>query len=90
MSIVEINATFSCDGCGAHFNVDLDNAATLPNGWTLTELAVDAVRGGPVMSSVQDGMDLCAECTAVADAIGEEDHKPTRAEILSALDRKRR
>lgn len=90
MSIVDIIARFSCDGCGARFGVEMDNASTLPDGWTLTELAVDAVRGGPVLCSVQDGMELCAACTAVADSIGEEDHKPTRAEILAALDRKSR
>ena len=88
MSIELIKAVFACDGCGARFEVELDNAATLPEGWTLTELAVDNCRGGPVMSSVQDGMELCEKCTAVADSIGDDDYRPTRDEITAALDRK--
>jgi hypothetical protein len=87
MSIEAIKAIFACDGCDSRFEVELDNAATLPDGWTLTELAIDGARGGPLMSSVQDGMELCEKCTKVADAIGDEDHRPTRDEINAALER---
>lgn len=93
MSINVIRASFTCDGCGKPFKVDMDpadkvNPAIFP---TLYDEAVDYVRGGTTSDgefcSVQDGMHLCGECTSVADQIGDEDHVPTRDEINAALDR---
>lgn len=92
MSIVVIRATIECDGCDKHFRVELDPAR---KAWkpqqALADFADDTVRGGVDVidgvnsSSVQHGMHLCAECTRKADAIGDEDHEPTEAEIRAAL-----
>ena len=89
MSIVLIRATVECDGCGKQFHTDMDNADKLPDGWSIYDLVVDYVRGGNCaeggMCSVQHDLDLCPQCTLVADHIGDEDYKPTRQEITDAL-----
>jgi hypothetical protein len=90
MSIAVIRATFNCDGCGKQFRVDVDPAR---RAWerrqAVFDIAEDAIRGGTAADggfcSVQAEMHLCGECTAVADNIGDEDHVPTRDEILEAL-----
>lgn len=89
MAIQHIKAHFECDGCGKLFTVGMDCAdATRPVLPSLADLAEDTLRGGnPITGecgSVQDGLHLCRACTAKADAIGEEDHVPTRDEILRA------
>lgn len=88
MSIVIIKATVECDACGKQFHTELHNDAKLPEGWTLFELSEDYVRGGVCteggMCSVQADMHLCPACTTKADAIGDENHRPTRAEIVAA------
>lgn len=72
MSIASITAVVACDACGTRFSVDLDAAYKPPAGWSLHEVAEDAVRGGGGelldSCSVQDGQTLCAACTRQADA----------------------
>lgn len=90
MSIVVIKATVDCDGCGKQFHAEMDNADKLPEGWSIHDLATDYVRGGNCaeggMSSVQHDMHLCPQCTVIADSIGEESHKPSREEIVDAIE----
>jgi hypothetical protein len=89
MAIKSIEALFECDGCGKSFRVGIDPAdstnAALP---AVADLAEDVLRGGNPMTgecgSVQCDLHLCRSCTGKADAIGEEDHQPTRQEILEA------
>jgi hypothetical protein len=59
-------------------------------GWAVFDYADEAVTNGNACrdggcSSVQDGLQLCPNCTRIADAIGDENHKPTRSEILDVL-----
>ncbi len=89
MALKFIKAHFECDGCGKDFFVGMDAAektnAALPS---LADLAEDTLRGGnPIVGecgSVQHDLWLCGDCTRVADSIGDEDHQPTRQEILEA------
>ncbi len=75
MGVVSIQSTVSCDGCGTHFKVDHDPAYKPPAGWSLFDVAEDAVRGGYVLGSslfdgscsVQNGSMLCIPCTRAAD-----------------------
>ena len=76
MSVNTITASIQCDDCGKNFRVSLDESARTPEGWTLFELAEDAVRGGvstvdPIgqSTSVQDGMMLCPTCTRERDIV---------------------
>jgi hypothetical protein len=91
-----IHACWNCDGCGKDFIVDIDSAWKPPTDWDTTKMAEDAVRNGFIVprkgqplighsSSVQHDLVLCGECTSIADGIGEEDHQPTRDEIISEL-----
>lgn len=90
MSVVVIKATIECDGCGKQFHTELHNSDKLPENWTLFELAEDYVRGGNCveggMSSVYHDLQLCPQCTSIADSIGEEDYKPSRQEIVEAIE----
>jgi len=90
VSIQLIRATVDCDGCGTQFHTEMDNADDLPDGWSLFDLATDYVRGGVCVEgglcSVQADMHLCPTCTTAVDGIGDENHRPTRAEIVTALD----
>lgn len=76
MSVTSIRATIACDDCGARFTVDLDAAYKPPVGWSLFDVAEDAVRdgGGDLMDScsVQDEKHLCVACTRKADAEDDE------------------
>jgi len=75
MSVVSIQSVVSCDNCGATFKVDHDPAYCPPEGWSLFDVAEDAVRGGYVHGSsifdgscsVQNGSMLCIPCTRAAD-----------------------
>ena len=75
MSVISIKSAIECDGCGARFAVDHDPAYKPPSGWSLWDVAEDAVRGGHVdgasifdgSCSVQDGQTLCIPCTQKAD-----------------------
>lgn len=89
MSITDIKAHFECDGCGKAFFVGMDCAEeTGPSLPSLADLAEDTLRGGnPIAGecgSVQFDLHLCGQCTRKADQIGDEDHVPTRDEILQA------
>lgn len=76
MGVYWIRAHIRCDECGAGFAVDLDAAHKPPAGWSLWDVAEDAVRGGQVFGksifdgscSVQQGRMLCIPCTRAADA----------------------
>ncbi len=85
MPIQSIRVTAACDVCGITFSVAIDEADVLPQGWSIYDVAVDAVRGGVeyrdcraehlcrgVASSVQQGLLLCRECTVDADAAAEQ------------------
>ncbi|WP_374553224.1 hypothetical protein [Sphingobium yanoikuyae] len=89
MTIQHIKAHFECDGCAKQFTVGMDCAdSTRPALPALADLAEDVLRGGNPISgecgSVQDGLHLCRSCTRLADNIGDDDHVPTRDEILRA------
>lgn len=76
MAVVSIQSEIACDECGSRFKVDHDLAYKPPSGWSLFEVAEDAVRGGYAAGksifdgscSVQDGSMLCIPCTRSADA----------------------
>lgn len=89
MSIQAIKAYFECDGCGERFWLTLDAAeATNEAIPSIADLAEDTLRGGNPSDgecgSVQCDLHLCWSCTRKADSIGDEDHQPTRREILEA------
>lgn len=71
---------------------DIEGSYEPPCGWSIHDLAVDAVRGGHVregrgLSSVQGESDmcLCAKCTNKVDAFVTEDRGATDDEIERAL-----
>ena len=89
MAITSIKAHFECDGCGDRFWLTLDPAdATKEVLPSIADIAEDTLRGGNPLNgecgSVQHDLHLCRKCTSKADAIGDEDHQPTRQEILEA------
>lgn len=75
MKLIEVRATFECDGCGRQFSVEVDPAASAPQGWDMMNVAIDAVRGsvgyksriGSGPSSVQNDKCLCGDCTRKED-----------------------
>lgn len=86
MSVLGVQFMIECDGCGTHFRVHwVDLARTVPAGWSLHEVAEEAVRNGYYVTpnktavsisdstSVQDGKLLCPACTRAADAASEDD-----------------
>lgn len=88
--LIWIRACWQCDGCGKAFTVEVDSGWRPPANWTLDEIAKDAVRHGRIpnsekSSSVQHDMVLCGDCTDIADAIGGEDHRATKDEIIAEL-----
>jgi hypothetical protein len=99
MSIINLKAAISCDGCGDHFRVWIDTAANIPDGWDLCDLITDQVRGGhgedmkgnhfgiAGSCSVQAGLHLCPKCTKAVDASVPEDgdREPTEEEVKRAL-----
>lgn len=80
MSLIEVRAEFLCDGCGRPFSVRVEAPYVPPEGWSVFDVAQDAVRGsidyvGPKnpggfrgISSVQNDRHLCGLCTSGADA----------------------
>lgn len=89
MTVTKIRAHFECDGCASQFWVQMDMAGqTCKHLPSLIDLAEDELRGGNPedgeCGSVQDDLHLCRKCTRLADDIGDEDHRPTRQEILEA------
>lgn len=76
--IVDIKAKFSCDECGTEFIVSIDPPYEPPAGWSMFDVAEDAIRGGQdyedghepqsdYIGSVQDDRHLCGRCTRKAD-----------------------
>jgi len=63
MSLIKIEAIFSCDGCGNRFTANLDPAGKLSDSWTLFDQAVDTIKNGILAYSVEAGMHLCSKCT---------------------------
>lgn len=89
MAITSIKAHFECDGCGKPFWLTIDAAEeTRPALPSIADIAEDTLRGGNPgdgeCGSVQCDLHLCHACTRKADSIGDEDHQPTRQEILEA------
>lgn len=78
-----IRAYFTCDRCDQTFTVQLDPPYVPPEGWTMYDVAEDAVRGssgygGPLSKSGVEGCSsiwqktgkwrhLCGRCTSVLD-----------------------
>lgn len=75
--IQHIESQFSCDDCGTEFIVKLDPVWTLPDGWSLFDIAEDAIRRGLSYSDAAeyvvgrdsycgrvdaDGRHLCRRC----------------------------
>lgn len=85
MSVSRIEAIIACDGCGAKFTADVDAAYKPPQGWSMWDVAQDAVRGGNDGGSVQGGMMLCQKCTKTCDAHGPDDRNLTADEVRAAL-----
>jgi hypothetical protein len=85
MSVVRIEAVIACDGCGSKFMVDVDAAYKPPQGWSMWDVAQDAVRGGLDGGSIQGDIMLCLKCTKIADAYGPEDRNLTADEVRAAL-----
>ena len=81
MALIEIRARFRCDDCGREFSVQLDPVDKPPTGWSVFDVAEDAIRGGAgyigpdVTGSVQksdtisdkDNKHLCGTCTEKTD-----------------------
>lgn len=76
--IVEIKAKFSCDECGTEFLVSMDPATDPPAGWSVFDLAEDAIRAGhdyedghepqsDWIGSVEGDRHLCGKCTRKSD-----------------------
>jgi hypothetical protein len=101
MTLRWLRAAWQCDGCGKDFVVAIDQGRAIPQGWDLMEVARDAIRGGEAVTqtgkhtshtsgilgscSVQADMNLCPDCTRVADDIGDDNYSPTKTEIIQAL-----
>ena len=81
MSVKAIRAIILCDRCGSEFSVAIEEATNPGAGWSMWDVAEDAVCGSldyqqqatpdrpdrPLGygSSVQHGQMLCADCTRV-------------------------
>ena len=84
--VESVKANIQCEGCGNYFKLSLDPGRDWPAGWDIVAMIRETLLNGSTMvgPSYQADMVLCVSCTAAADAIGDEDHLPTRAEILKA------
>lgn len=74
--IKEVKATFECDRCGTEFTVKIDTAIEPPAGWSVFEIAEDAIwsllnyedatikKGDTILGgSVDSGKHYCQRCT---------------------------
>ena len=61
MSIVSITAVFRCDDCNVRFEVYMDPAEKVTEGWCLMEEAEEQYRNWGD-GSVVDDKHLCADC----------------------------
>lgn len=95
MTLLNVRAILTCDGCGKRMVVDLDPADERPRDWAWIDLVIDTVRGGNALvepdglSSVQGESDqcLCPTCTKVVDSFVTDDRNATDEEISEALER---
>jgi hypothetical protein len=99
VSIINLKASISCDGCGDQFRVWIDTGRRIPDGWDLCDIATDCVRGGhgedmkgnhfgiAGSCSVQAGLHLCPKCTTAVDATipEDDDREPTEDEVKAAI-----
>lgn len=71
--IIAIKAKFACDQCGEEFSVSIDPASIGAPGWSVFEIAEDAIRGGigyedgaphepGKVGAVEGNRHLCKEC----------------------------
>lgn len=71
MSLIRVEAVFSCDECGKQISTMLDESYKPPVGWSVFDVAEDALRGGggslAELTSVVGNEHLCSECTLVKD-----------------------
>ena len=83
MPVKAIRAVILCDRCGVEFSVAIEETTIPVAGWSMWDVAEDAVRGSldyaqtyrvdriacliGHLSSVQQGQMLCADCTASVD-----------------------
>lgn len=75
MSVLDVIARCQCDRCGDLMRVEVDTAGTVA-GWSVFDHVEDAVRGGNAgagITSVQDEMMLCPQCTREVDAEGDKE-----------------
>lgn len=91
MRVNWIRAEVECDGCGKPFHVKMDEGRTITRDIDMMDVVADEVRAGYTPNggiidtcSMQHDMALCPACTRKVDAIGDDDHEPTRDEILRA------
>ena len=73
--LAEIKARFSCDDCGTEFLIAIDPASQPPEGWSMFDMAEDAICGWLDYEdghdedepggggSVEDDRHLCRRCT---------------------------
>jgi hypothetical protein len=71
MSLEAITAKFECDECGKPFEASIDESYQPPPGWSMFDVAEDAIRG-TVWETVNNGKHLCRACTAKDDASSED------------------
>jgi hypothetical protein len=89
MSITDVEARVDCDGCGKQFSVLLDTAS----GKKVYDEVIEQLHSGGSRGRVgekgvvsyQQGLMLCPSCTRVVDAIGADDHLPTKQEIEETI-----
>lgn len=86
MSVIEITAKVGCDGCGVHFEVEVDPAEEVTG--SVFDAVEEAVRGGghPLVCSVQGGKMLCHTCTKKVDNFITDDRSATEEDVEKALD----
>jgi hypothetical protein len=82
MAVKVVRASMECDACGASFQVDLDPAEAAPK--SIMDEIEEQINTYFDLS-IQHGRHLCAQCTRVADGIGDDEYQPTWDEILEAV-----
>lgn len=84
--VERVQAQIQCEGCGNHFHLRLDPGRDWPAGWDMIAMIKETLLNGSILASpsYQADMVLCVSCTNAVDKIGDDDHEPTREEILRA------
>lgn len=93
MAIKRVKAILECDACGKEFSFDLDPAEPVKK--DIADEIDQVIRAGRFDGSIQDGLQLCNDCTRIADNILDpydpddeelaENYQPKREEILRAV-----